>query len=139
MLVPQPWLKLMYGNLLKILKFSYNMGHLDNIRNMTWIFLKSFIEQQTISQIQPGEIWVWPQCQLGGKASSSTLVNWLPRYLQSGLVSLCSTQRLWRNLGSQTSKDDLSCCAQLVVFRGPTTSSSPYPNILLRQAMIFFI
>ena len=22
-----------------------------------------------------GEIWVWPQCQLGGKASSLTLVN----------------------------------------------------------------
>ena len=36
-----------------------------------------------------GEILVWPQCQLRGKASSLTLVHW---YLQSGLVSLRSTR-----------------------------------------------
>ena len=36
------------------LKFSYNMGHLDNFRYMTWSFWKSCIEQQTISKIQPG-------------------------------------------------------------------------------------
>ena len=29
------------------------MGHLDNFRNMTLSFGKSYIEQKTISQIQP--------------------------------------------------------------------------------------
>ena len=32
------------------------MGHLDNFRNMTSRFGKSYIEQQTISQIQPGAL-----------------------------------------------------------------------------------
>ena len=32
------------------------MGHLDNFRNMTSSFGKSYIEQQTISQIQPGAL-----------------------------------------------------------------------------------
>ena len=36
------------------LKVCYNMGHLDNFRNITSSFGKSYIEQQTISQIQPG-------------------------------------------------------------------------------------
>ena len=37
-------------------KSFYSMGHLDNFINMTSSFGKSYIEQQTISQKQPGAL-----------------------------------------------------------------------------------